>query len=101
MFKNCRNLKSVDLSKIKLNYKAGELYDNEKDYSSEYFNSINYMFYNCSFLTSVNFPSSMIIPNDISYSFDYFSSLKELILDLSGDYSKSKSMSNAFRNCTS
>ena len=101
MFKNCRNLKSVDLSKIKLKYKAGDSNDNGKDYSSEYFNSINYMFYNCSSLTSINFPSSMIIPKDMSYSFAYCSSLKELDLNLSGDYSKAKSMSNAFRNCTS
>ena len=101
MFKNCINLKTVDLSKIKLNYKAGESYDNGKDYSSEYFNSINYMFYNCSSLNLVNFPSSKIIPNDMSYSFAYCSSIKELVLDLNGDNSKSKSMSNAFRNCTS
>ena len=99
MFKNCINLKTVDLSKIKLKYKDGD--DNGKDYSSEYFNSINYMFYNCSSLTSVNFSSSKIIPNDMSYSFAYCSSLKELVLDLSGYNSKSKSMSNAFRNCTS
>jgi hypothetical protein len=37
----------------------------------------------------------------MSYSFAYCSSLKELVLDLSGDNSKSKSMSNAFRNCSS
>jgi len=101
MFKNCKNLKSVDLSKIELEYKAGESYDNGKDYSSEYFNSINYMFYNCSSLTSVNFPSSKIIPLDMSYLFAYCSSLKELTLDFRGNSSKSKSMSNAFRNCTS
>jgi hypothetical protein len=101
MFKNCINLKTVDLSKIKLNFKAGDSYDNGKDYSSEYFNSINYMFYNCSSLTSVNFSSSKIIPNDMSYSFAYCSSFKKLVLDLSGDNSKSKSMSNAFRNFTS
>jgi len=59
------------------------------------------MFYNCSSLTSVNFPSSKIIPLDMSYSFAYCSSLKELALDFRGDRSKSKSMSNAFRNCTS
>ena len=101
MFKNCINLKSVDLSKIELKYKAGDSYDNGKDYSSEYFNSINYMFYNCSSLTSVKFPSSKIIPRDMSYSFAYCSSLKGLFFNFSGDYSKSKSMSNAFRNCTS
>ncbi len=95
MFKNCKNLKEVYLSKIKLKYKAGDSYDNGKDYSSEYYNSINYMFYNWSSLTSVNFPSSKIIPLDMSYSFAYCSSLKEFVLDLSGDYSKSKSMSNA------
>ena len=101
MFKNCINLKSADLSKINLIYKAGDSNDIGKDYSSEYFNSINYIFYNCSSLTTVKFPTSKIIPKDMSYSFAYCSSLKELSLYLKGDYSKAKSMSNAFRNCTS
>ena len=96
-----KNLKRVDLSKIELKYKVGEFYDNEKDYSSEYFNSINYMLYNCSSLTSINFSTSKIIPIDMSYSFNCCFSLKELVLDLRGDNSKSKSMSKTFRNCTS
>ena len=34
MFKNCINLKSVDLSKIELDYKSGGSYDNGNNYSS-------------------------------------------------------------------
>ena len=75
MFKNCINLKSVDLSKIKLDYIPGKSDINGQYYSSEYFNSINYMFYNCSSLTSVYFPSSNFYPQDMSYAFAFCSSL--------------------------
>ena len=65
MFKNCVNLKSVDLSKIKLYYIPGSPNDNGEDYSSEYFNSINYMFYNCTSLTSVIFHFQIIFYHKI------------------------------------
>ena len=74
MFKNCINLESVDLSNIKLDYIPGKS-DKNGYYSSEYFNSINYMFYNCSSLTSVYFPSSNFYPQNMSYAFAFCSSL--------------------------
>ena len=99
MFKNCINLKSVDLSKISLDYKTDDSYT----YRGNYFDSMSYMFYNCSSLTYLEFPI-IINPDDMSYSFAFCSSLTSLSLILGNlfNYSKvSKSISNAFRNCTS
>ena len=102
MFKNCINLKSVDLSKISLEYND---YSNKggKDYSSDYFYSMSYMFYNCSSLISLQFPKSKLNPKEMDYSFAYCSSLKSLVMAVGecSNISKAKSMSNTFRNCTS
>ena len=75
MFKNCINLESVFLSIIKLDYIPGKSDKNGQYYSSEYFNSINYMFYICSSLNSVYFPSSNFYPQNMSYAFAFCSSL--------------------------
>ena len=75
MFKNCINLESVFLSIIKLDYIPGKSDKNGQYYSSEYFNSINYMFYICSSLNSVYFPSSNFYPQIMSYAFAFCSSL--------------------------
>ena len=98
MFKNCINLKSVDLSKISLDYKTDDSYT----YGGNYFDSMSYMFYNCSSLTYLEFPT-IINPDDMSYSFAFCSSLTSLSLILGNllDFKVSKSISNAFRNCTS
>ena len=102
MFKNCINLKSVDLSKISLEYND---YSNKggKDYSSDYFYSMSYMFYNCSSLFSLQFPKSKLNPKEMDYSFAYCSSLESLVMAIGecSKITKAKSMSNTFRNCTS
>ena len=98
MFRNCFNLKSVDLSKIKLDYIPGSTYKKGKYYSSEYFNSINYMFYKCSSLTNVYFPSSNFYPEDMSYSFAFCSSL---IFTNCTITIYAKKMNNMFYDCSS
>ena len=98
MFRNCINLKSVDLSKIKLDYLSGSTYKKGNYYSSEYFNSINYMFYNCSSLTSVYFPSSNFYPENMSYSFAFCSSLMFANFTIS---IYAKYMNNMFYECRS
>ena len=98
MFKNCINLESVDLSNIKLDYIPGKSDKNGQYYSSEYFNSINYMFYNCSSLTSVYFPSSNFYPQDMSYAFAFCSSLISIYIQFSIYV---KYMNNLFYNCKS
>lgn len=98
MFRNCINLKSVDLSKIKLDYIPGRTYNKGKYYLSEYFNSINYMFYNCSSLTSVYFPSSNFYPEDMSYSFAFCSSLILVYFPIS---IYAKYMNSMFYDCSS
>ena len=56
MFNNCKNLESVDLSHIKLDYHSHyECCNFYYYYSVEYFNSMDYMFNNCTSLKSLNF----------------------------------------------
>ena len=103
MFKNCTNLKYVDLSKISIDYTTYDSYVDGEGNSSEYFDSISHMFYGCTSLTSLNFPILKFNIKDMSYSFAYCSSLKSLNLIFGSCYgiSEGKSMSNAFRNCSS
>jgi hypothetical protein len=68
--------------------------------------NMSYMFYNCTSLDSLIFPSEgMNLPNDMSYSFAYCSSLKKLDLEFSfvyyDDFNYKNTMSSIFRNCTS
>ena len=87
MFSNC-----ISLNIINIGYYF---------YSSNFLN-MSYMFYNCSSLTSIDLSilehTSDIY--DISYIFAYCTQLKQLYFPLI-DYTDLKSMSNAFRNCTS
>jgi len=115
MFNNCISLTSIDLSK--LGFTCIEQFDLNNMFSNcislktlilfdFYCDNIHinmsYMFYNCSSLTSLDFPSSsMNLPEDMSYSFAFCSSLKEFVLELAWNEENPKSMSNAFRNCTS
>ena len=98
MFKNCINLKSVNLSKIELDYTSESSYKNGKYYSSEYFNSINYMFYNFSSLYFVYFPRSKFYPQNMSYAFAFCSSLISVDLPFSIYI---KYMNNLLYNCYS
>ena len=62
------------------------------------------MFYNCSSLTYLDFPSAfMNPPQDMSYLFAYCTSLKDLDLFFIHykDFNSPSSMKGAFRNCTS
>ena len=87
MFYNCISLKSINIEKS-FNIPLGSTVN------------MSYMFYNCSSLTSIDISSFFELqPNDISYIFAYCSQLKELYFPLVGFYIKS--MSNAFKNCTS
>jgi hypothetical protein len=110
MFNNCINLLSVDFSEMKLNNSYYYIFYTSDFY--EYFNYIgnglnmSYMFYNCTSLDSLIFPSEgMNLPNDMSYSFAYCSSLKKLDLEFSfvyyDDFNYKNTMSSIFRNCTS
>ena len=87
MFSNCISLKTL----ILLDFYCDNIHTN-----------MSYMFYNCSSLISLDFPSySLDYPDDMSYSFAFCSSLKEFVLELCESDQKPKSISNAFRNCTS
>ena len=116
MFNNCISLISIDLSKLCLdciesldlsnmfsNCISLKTFISSSFYCDNIHTNMSYMFYNCSSLISLDFPSySLKCPDDMSYSFAFCSSLQEFILELSGsDVQTPKSMSNAFRNCTS
>ena len=117
MFNNCISLTSLYLYKIKFyeNENFNNMFSNCISLETLTFNDFNninkpinmsYMFYNCTKLFSLAFPSkNMELPYDMSHSFAYCSSLKKLELEFY-NYSKSSdinihTMSNAFRNCTS
>jgi len=113
MLNNCISLKEIYLNKITFQQNLNNMFSNciqlENIYLRDFIysgNSLNmsYMFYNCSSLVSLNFPSeNLAIPNNMSYSFAYCISLKKFDLEFEKeyDYSIYRTMSNAFRNCTS
>jgi len=116
MFNNCISLTYLYLSKINFNKNLNNMFSNcilletlilrDFNYRESGLN-MSYMFYNCTSLVSLVFPSKgMNLPNDMSYAFAYCSSLKKIDLEFSSfyydDFSESKNtMSNIFRNCTS
>ena len=122
MFNNCISLTSIDLSVFCFEYQS-DIYEDYQlsglnnmfsncislniiniGYDFDAFNPVNisYMFYNCSSLTSIDLSVLEYFGdiNDISYIFAYCSQLKQLNFPLIAD-PNIKSMSNAFRNCTS
>ena len=115
MFNNCISLKNIYLNKITFHQNLNNMFSNcislENLYLSVFISNggylnMSYIFYNCSSLASLNFPSENLrIPNDMSYSFAYCTSLKkfDLVFDTENgyDYSVYRTMSNVFRNCTS
>ena len=114
MFNNCYSLTELHLSKINFKKNLNNMFSNCISLIYVYLNNLNYygddlnisyIFYNCTSLVSLTFPSeSMTIPQDMSYSFAYCTSLKNLELDFDYYYYDNfytYNMSNAFRNCTS
>ena len=116
MFNNCISLTYLYLSKINFNKNLNNMFSNcilletlilrDFNYRESGLN-MSYMFYNCTSLVSLVFPSQgMNLPNDMSYSFAYCSSLKKIDLEFGSFYYDELSeikntMSNIFRNCTS
>ena len=101
MFNNCKNLKSVDLSNIQLNYNYYSYYNSTNRFSSEYFKIMDYMFNNCMNLTFVNF-SNLFPILQAKYMFNNCISLYEI------DISKTRiactfalDLSYMFSNCIS
>ena len=91
MFYNCFSLKTV-------------IFNNFYGYTHYYNNTnMSYIFYNCSSLVSLSFPSEyMEMPYDMSYAFSNCSSLIKFDLDFSSfDNVKGKTMSNVFKDCYS
>ena len=113
MFNNCTSLKTINLTKINFAKDINNMFSNCVLLETIIFKAFNYIgedlnmsyiFYNCTSLISLNFPSEkMNIPKDMSYSFAYCSSLKDLELEFNNYYysTDKNNMSNAFRNCTS
>ena len=115
MFSNCILLEHINLASIyfggyeQLN--INNMFSNCISLQTVYFNEISfaektnmsYMFYNCSSLVSFEFPSIFVErPYDMSYAFSYCSSIKKLELEFSYNILyEGKTMSNAFKNCTS
>ena len=115
MFNNCISLTYLYLSKLNFYKNLNNMFSNcillnslilgDFNYIGSGLN-MSYMFYNCTSLSSLVFPSeSMNLPNDMSYSFAYCSSLKKFDLEFNYVYNddniKENTMSNIFRNCTS
>ena len=112
MFNNCTSLININLSKINFHKNLNNMFSNcislktiifdEFKYIGDELN-MSYIFYNCSSLVSLTFPSqNMNIPKDMSYSFAYCSSLINLELEFNNYYysTDKNNMSNAFRNCS-
>ena len=101
MFNNFKNLKSVDLSNIQLNYNYYSYYNSTNRFSSEYFKIMDSMFNNCMNLTFVNF-SNLFPILQAKYMFNNCISLNEI------DISKTRiactfalDLSYMFSNCIS
>ena len=114
MFNNCTSLTELYLSKINFYKNLNNMFSNCISLETlilgnfYYFGgelNMSYMFYNCSSLVSLIFPSEkMNIPHDMSYSFAFCSSLKKLELEFDYDYYdniSTNTMKGAFRNCSS
>ena len=120
MFNNCISLTNIFIYKIKFSNIMNNMFSNCISLKSVVLNdfydygdyiNISHIFYNCTSLDSLIYPSQYIdIPNDMSFSFAYCSSLKKLHLEFGyflyhDDYyliiNNNNTMSNAFRNCSS
>ena len=99
MFNNCINLQTADFSQMRLNY---DFY--YKFYQSnvfDYYNSMDYMFNNCTSLTSVNFDFPKIKEYEIDiisskYMFNNCTSLTNLYISKINFYNY---FNNMFSNC--
>ena len=102
MFNNCKNLKKVDMSKIRYDYYYYYgYYESDDKFSSEYFNIMDYMFNNCINLTAVYFRSFFPI-HRAKYMFNNCISLKNIDLSYTRiSCSLQLDLSNMFSNCIS